>query len=253
MRKMLVFLGAMAITLTGAQFAVGTNMCGAASESMAGSPLVSFKGTVVETMNASRYTYVRIDTGTNKIWAAGPAAAVKVGDSVSVEAGLPNKNFNSPTLKRKFDTLYFVGAITPSGSSACPAGAADASTLPPGHPSLKTAGHEASTNAAIEAIQKPDGGKTVAEIWAGKAQLAGKPVVVRAKVVRVIANVMGMNFLHLRDGTGSEGDNDLTVTTKAVVTVGQVITARGLLTTDKDYGSGYKYDVIMEDATVSAK
>jgi hypothetical protein len=62
---------------------------------------------------------------------------------------------------------------------------------------------------------------------------------------------MGMNWLHLRDGTGIEGRNDLTVTTKAVVKVGQVITASGLLSTDKDFGAGYKFAVIMEEATVT--
>jgi hypothetical protein len=236
---------------------------------MAGASGASFAGTVVETTNASRYTYVQIDTGKEKIWAAGPKAAVKVGDHVSVVASMPNKNFFSPTLKRTFDELYFVEAITPAGG-ACPSGTCSGGVstngvcpkgvcpsgmpaLPPGHPGLKPAGAAASTNAAFEVIQKPDGGKTVAEIWAGKAKLSGKPVVVRAKVVKVSPDIMGMNFLHLRDGTGGEGENDLVVTTKDTVTAQTIVTASGVLTTGKDYGSGYKYDVIMENATVTAK
>ncbi|MEI7902020.1 MAG: DNA-binding protein [bacterium] len=253
MRSKLVFLGAMALTLTGAQFSAGTNMCAAASDSAAGAPAVLFKGTVVETMNASRYTYVLIDTGKEKIWAAGPEVAVKVGDSVSLGEGMANKNFYSKTLKRTFDELYFVGAITPAGG-ACPVGAAGASTLPPGHSALKTAGDDkTSTNTVFEVIQKPGGGRTVAEIWADKAKLSGKQVIVRAKVVKVATKIMGMNWLHLRDGTGSEGSNDLTVTTKAEVKVGQIVTASGLLSTDKDFGAGYRYDVILEGATVTVK
>ena len=193
---------------------------------------------------------MQIDTGKEKIWAAGPVVAVKVGDSVSVDAGLANKNFYSPTLKRKFDELFFVEAITPAGS-ACPVGEVGDPALPAGHPSLTAAGDTAATNTVIEAIQKPEGGKTVAEVWAQKSTLSGKQVVVRAKVVKVIHKVMDRNWLHLRDGTGGEGMNDLVVTTKAMATVGQVVTVSGLLNTDKDFGSGYRYDVILEDATVT--
>lgn len=250
MRSRLLVLGAMAVTLTAVTFPVGAAMCAATAEGTEGATGATIQGTVVETTNASRYTYVQIDTGKEKIWAAGPMVAVKVGDSVSIAAGEPNKNFHSPTLKRTFTELYFVGAISPAGG-ACPTGAADAPALPPGHPELKIAAGGASSNVAPEVIQKPEGGKTVAEIWANKSELSGKSVVIRAKVVKVIPKVMGMNWLHLRDGTGIEGRNDLTVTTKAIVKVGQVITASGLLSTDKDFGSGYKYDVIMEEATVT--
>ena len=247
MQSRFVCLSVMAMTLTSVRPSLGADMCPASGTEPAGS---SITGTVVETMNASRYTYVQIDTGKEKIWAAGPTAAVKVGDGVSIGVSQPNKNFYSPTLKRKFDALYFVEAITPSGS-ACPVGATGAPALPPGHPAIPMAGEKSATN-AVEAIQKPEGGKTVAEIWDAKSALSGKPVVVRAKVIKFTPNIMGLNWLHLRDGTGSEGRNDLTVTTKSVVTVGQVVTASGLLSTGKDFGAGYKYDVIMEDATVTA-
>ncbi len=88
----------------------------------------------------------------------------------------------------------------------------------------------------------------------GKSTLSGKQVTVRAKVVKAVPNIMGKTFLHLRDGTGTEGSNDLTVTTtNEVVRVGMVVTASGTVVTDKDFGSGYKYDVILEDATVTVK
>lgn len=248
MQNKFVLLGTIAMTLTVARPSLSADVCAAAGGMEPAGH--SITGTVVETMNASRYTYVQVDTGTEKIWAAGPMATVKVGDGVSLGVGQPNKNFYSPTLKRKFDALYFVDAIAPLGS-ACPAGATGTLALPPGHPAIQATDTKASTNAAAEAIQKPDGGKTVAEIWDAKASLSGKPVVIRGKVAKFTPNILGMNWLHLRDGTGSDGRNDLTVTTKSVVTVGQIVTARGLLSTSKDFGAGYKYDVIIEDATVT--
>jgi hypothetical protein len=243
-----IFLVMMAMALTLARPSAGAEVCAAAGAAEASAS--SLKGTVVETMNASRYTYAQIDTGKGKVWVAGPKMAVKVGDSVSVSAGMPNKNFYSPTLKRKFDELYFVGAITPAGGGECPADAG-MPAMQPNHPSIKKDAAATATNAVIEVIEKPGGGKTVAEVWAEKATLSGKQVVVRAKVVKVVANVLGMTWLHLRDGSGSEGSNDLTVTTKSDVKVGQIVTASGPISIDKDFGAGYRYEVIMEGATVT--
>jgi len=238
------------MTLTLGRFAMGADMCAAEGE-MSGKAESSFVGTVLATTNASRYTYVQVNTGKETIWAAGPVFEVKVGDSVSVEGGMLAKNFQSKALNRKFEELYLAGSITQAGSGGVNQ-SNGAVKLPSGHPAVPGM-VRAATSTAMESIQKPDGGKTVAEVWAGKTDLAGKVVVVRAKVVKVTPKIMGLNWLHLRDGTGPEGANDLVVTTKAEVRVGDVVTVSGTLNTNKDFGSGYKYDVILEDATVVAK
>ena len=62
-----------------------------------------------------------------------------------------------------------------------------------------------------------------------------------------------MNWLHLRDGSGAEGENDLTVTTKEDVKPGDVVTLSGTINTNKDFGAGYSYEVIMQEATVVTK
>lgn len=247
MQNKLFVVGAMVVAL--GRFATGAEMCAAAGESQ-GTPESAFSGVVVETTNASRYTYVQINTGKETIWAAGPEFDVKVGDRVSVDGGMPTPNFKSKVLNRKFDLLYLANSITLAGSTSA-AHADEATKLPAGHPAISGKGDAA--QAVMEPIQKPAGGKTVAEVWAGKAALADKPVVVRAKVVKVSSKILGHNWLHLRDGSGAEGENDLVVTTKADVKVGDVVTVSGTIHTDKDFGSGYKYDVIMEDATVSGK
>ncbi len=243
MRTGLFLSSALALSLSITHPAAGADLHGGAMPPPQAQG-ASFTGVVLETTNASRYTYVRIDTGTEKIWAAGPVVAVKAGDRVSFGAGMPNKNFYSPTLKKNFDELYFADAILPAGGSP---------VMPMGHAAMM-AGAGKATNTVVEPIQKAEGGKTVAEIWSGKATLSGKQVTVRAKVVKVAPNIMGKTFLHLRDGTGTEGSNDLTVTTtNEVVRVGMVVLASGTVVTDKDFGSGYKYAVILEEATVTVK
>ena len=99
-------------------------------------------------------------------------------------------------------------------------------------------------------IKKPKGGKTVAELYAEKSSLSGKEVTVRGKVVKFSANIMGKNWIHLQDGTGAEGSNDLTITTGSSAKVGDTVVASGVFAVNKDLGYGYKYDIIVEDAKI---
>ena len=63
----------------------------------------------------------------------------------------------------------------------------------------------------------------------------------------------GKNWLHVRDGSGAEGTNDLTVTTSTKVKVGDLVLVTGVLKTDRDFGGGYKYSLIVEDANVAVE
>lgn len=94
--------------------------------------------------------------------------------------------------------------------------------------------------------------RTVAEILTKSAELKDKPVSVRGKVVKYNEEIMGKNWLHLRDGSGAEADktNDLLVTTKSAARPGDVVTVNGVVRLDKDFGSGYSYKVMLEDATL---
>jgi hypothetical protein len=113
---------------------------------------------------------------------------------------------------------------------------------------VPTAAHAA---ADLTGIAKAENGQTVGELYADKAKYAGKPVTVRGKVVKTNENIMGRSWVHVRDGSGEEGKNDLTVTTKdPVPDVGDMVVVSGTLATDKDLGAGYSYEVIIEDAKI---
>jgi hypothetical protein len=123
---------------------------------------------------------------------------------------------------------------------------AAAPQMPAGHPTA-----EPGAEVDLSGIAKAEGGKTVAEVFAEKDALAGQPVTVRGKVVKVNAGIMGKNWLHVRDGSGAEGTNDLTVTTAGTLpAVGDTVVVTGPVTLNKDFGMGYTYDVIVEDAAV---
>jgi hypothetical protein len=127
--------------------------------------------------------------------------------------------------------------------------------LPEGHPPLDP--HASTAPVApkfdFSKIVKPKGGKTVQEVYQDKAKLNGKTVTLRGKVVKYNEAIMGKNWLHLRDGTGKEPSNDLTVTSQAKANVGDTVLVEGIVALDKDFGAGYRYDVIIEDAKVKVE
>ncbi len=207
-------------------------------------------GTVVETMNSAGYTYVQVDTGAEKIWAAAPEFKVSVGDDVVVPQGMPMQEYHSQTLDRTFPVLYFVPRIMVAGADP----AAD-SSMPADHPSVAATSSGTPpvvTPADIDltGIEKPAEGVTVAEIFSGKDSLSGKEVTLRGRVVKYSAQIMGKNWVHLQDGTGEAGTSDLTVTTSSEAKVGDTVLVTGQVVTNKDFGYGYNYDVLIEDAKV---
>jgi hypothetical protein len=204
---------------------------------------LAMSGKVIETMNTGGYTYVHVDTGSNKIWAAAPQFQVKVGDDVVVPQGMLMSNHHSKTLDRTFDSIYFVGSVQVGAGSA-----AGGATLPPTHPGMGGSAAAPATDVDLSGIAKADDGYTIAEIFAQKSELSGKPVTLRGKVVKFTADIMNKNWVHIQDGTGEFGANDLTVTTAATVKVGDTVLVGGTLTTDKDFGYGYQYAVLIEDA-----
>ena len=219
------------------------------SAALAKDPASGFSGKVLETMDAAGYTYAMVDTGTAKLWVAAPQFAVKVGDSIAVAAAMPMDKYHSKTLNRDFDMVYFTGSVEVNGGS--PGAGGKSVELPKNHPPI--AGVAAKPTVDLSGIKKAEGGKSIAEIYASKAKLSGKPVKVRGRVVKYNADIMGKNWLHIQDGTGSASSNDLTVTTAATAKVGDTVLVAGAVATDRDFGGGYQYSLIIEDAQVTVE
>jgi len=208
-----------------------------------------WRGKVVETMDVDNYTYVQLDTGKEKVWAAGPVTPMEVGRELVVSKAMPMQNFHSKALDRDFDVLYFVSSFdNPGDGMAGAAGSpAQGSGAMGGMAAMgDAASHSKVAPTEVAEVAKADGGYTVEEIFAEKAGLDGKPVKVRGQVVKFTANIMGTNWVHIQDGSAG----DLTVTTGDVVAVGDIVLVEGNLTVDKDFGAGYRYEALIEDAKV---
>jgi hypothetical protein len=203
------------------------------------------QGVVQEVLQATAYTYLRVKEQDNDFWIAVTKRDVNVGDTVSFAEGLEMKNFPSKDLNRTFDTVYFVSQLT-GGAPLAAHG-----------PSMPLAAHSPSTPMAHQgkptveqvplSIERPEGIVSIGELFANKASYAGKTVLVHGEVVKINRSIMNKNWVHLQDGTGNAGSCDLTITTQDDATPGTVATFSGTIALNRDFGSGYAYDVLLED------
>jgi hypothetical protein len=205
------------------------------------------KGEVLEVTQVESYTYLRLKTKDGETWAAVAKAPVKKGAIVTVENVTVMNDFESKTLKKTFPTILF-GALSRSEGGAQESHAIGSDFLP-ANASLK----KMETTADVK-VPKAKGAnaKTVAEIMSKGAELKDKVVIVSGKVVKYNAQIMGKNWIHLHDGSGSAADNtnDILVTSMSKANVGDIVTAKGIVRTNMDFGSGYSYKVLIEDATL---
>jgi hypothetical protein len=217
-----------------------------------------FSGTIKQTMDGGGYTYVLLTTAKGEVWLAGPQTTVKKGQKLSTGDGMLMSGFQSKALNRTFDQIYFVnslgtGAGTGASMGAKPSGGKGAAANP--HAGMPLAGQKAPG----AAVSKPKAGSikkathTVADLFFQPKLLAGKSVEVRGVVTKYNEGIMGSNWIHLMDGSGQAGKDDLVVTTSQKVKVGDRITAKGKLSTDRDLGSGYFFPVLLENATVKVE
>lgn len=195
-------------------------------------------GKVIETLDAGNYTYVHVDSGEEKYWAATSPVTLKTGSMVAFIPDMPMKNFASKTLDRTFDLVYFVGQIITDKADA--------------HAGSSDKNQNASTTNAdsfdVDNIKKAVNGITINEALTEKQKLAGETIQVRGMVVKYTPKVMGKNWIHIRDSSSA---TDLVVTTSGAVKKGDVILISGKLQLDQDFGYGYVYDVLVEDSTVT--
>ena len=249
MRSALVVVAVLSMsTLTGCRRAESQIAAAAATTATAQAADGAFTGTIAETMNAGGYTYVRLQGGgKGDVWVAAPEFDARVGQQVSVTLEMPMTNFESQTLKRTFPLVYFVSSVSRDGKVV--SGSPAAGGAPPVQ--MMTS-RSSSAPDKVEPVAPPPGGLSIADLWKQRKALSGREVVVRGTVVKANNGIMGTNWVHLQDGSGAEADrtNDITITTDAVVKVGDVITVKGVLATGKDIGSGYAYDAIIEKATI---
>lgn len=195
------------------------------------------KVTIKEVLNANAYTYLLVSEAEKEYWIAIPLTKVEVGKAYSYEGGTEMKKFESKDLKRTFDSVLFVeGLIDPNVTTATKK-AIDPKTI-------------VNKTELSKGITVAKGGISLYDLFSGRDKLEGKTVILTGKVIKFMPEIMDKNWIHIQDGSSFNGFNDITITSLEKVKVDEIVTLKGTVVLNKDLGSGYKYDILIEDAVL---
>lgn len=203
------------------------------------------KVVVEEVLQVTQYTYMKVKEAGQEFWIAVPKIPVEKGATLYFTNGMEMKNFKSTDLNRTFESVLFVQDISTTPASApgaSPHGDAGAMSNQPQKPTIEK---------ESISVAKAKGGVSISELYAGLAKFSAKTVKVSGKVTKVNNGIMGKNWVHIQDGTDYSGNFDLTVTTMASVEIGNTVVFEGKIALNKDFGYGYSYKVLLEDAVLS--
>lgn len=192
------------------------------------------KVVVQEIVQVSEYSYLQVVEGDKEYWIACPKAEFSKGQVLLYNQAMEMKDFTSKELNRTFESIFFVDKLeTKLGVG---------SMTQPQKPVIEK------ENISLEPVS---GGITIAQLFSNPNSYANKTVKIKGKVVKVNSGIMNKNWIHIQDGTSASGEFDLTVTTNDFANVGEVLILEGKIVLNKDFGYGYSYKVLMEEARVS--
>jgi uncharacterized membrane protein YcgQ (UPF0703/DUF1980 family) len=228
------------LVLLGAFFIVTTCYRSSEKSKKAILPPGTHGTTVTEVIQTSNYTYLQVEENNQKFWIAVVKSDSKPGDSVYYSKAYEMKNFVSKELGRTFPSVFFVQ--DPSST-----------LMPAPQPAQQpmTAKKVEIKRWSEVSVTTPQGGITIADLYKNPGMYSGKPVTIRGVVVRFNSQIMNKNWIHIQDGSDFSDRFDLTITTMDSVAVGATATFKGIVALNKDFGSGYFYDVMMEQAKAS--
>lgn len=195
---------------------------------------------VQEVVQATSYTYLKVKEADSEFWIAITKREIEAGETISYAGGLEMNNFESKDLQRTFETIYFVARIVGGEASE----SQQSTSMSHQKPELEK------KEISIEPVE---GGITIAELFTNRDSYVDKTVLIKGQVTKINRAIMGKNWVHLQDGTSDSGSYDLTVTTDEEVNVGDVVTFEGKITLNKDFGAGYSYEILMEQARLKTQ
>ena len=196
---------------------------------------------VMEVLNTTKYVYLKVRENGEQFWIATRKQDINIGGTYFYKGGLLKTNFESKEHNKVFEKIYLVTSLVQSNHGNNKS-----------DPNLKiqksnqNSEDDANRNKEIKNTQS--GSIKIAELVENYKKYEGKTVQVSGKCVKINPNIMGTNWIHIKDG--SKDDYDLVITSNTFVQEGSMITMKATVTLNKDFGSGYKYDLILENGTI---
>lgn len=191
---------------------------------------------VIDKIPAKGYTYLQVTENKKDFWIAVPTMEIEIGETVYFSRFMVMEDFKSENIDKSFDQILFVE---------------DARKSPTPDEMKKIHSGVISSEKQDIKIEPLSDGKTIQQIFSNKSSLNGEMVKVKGKVIKFNKQIMKRNWIHIQDGTGGENEFDLVITSNQEVQVGDIIIAEGKVVVDKDFGAGYFFTVIIEDASIT--
>jgi len=203
------------------------------------------KVTVLDAVQTSAYTYLYVNDNYAEYWIAVRSMEAREGEEYYIAGILEMDNFYSKELDRNFEKIWFVSEISKKPIS-----------LHNGEGQMGGAQmhqDEKATSDTKKEISLPslEGSIKIAGLYASREKYSNQDVKLVGEVTRFNSGIMNRNWVHIQDGSDHNGNYDLTATTSDFVNVGDQVIVEGRLTLDKDFGSGYFYSLIVENAAVN--
>jgi hypothetical protein len=196
--------------------------------------------TIKEVIQTTKYTYFLVDENESEYWIAVTKREAAEGDVIYYSNPLEMNNFVSKELGRTFPSIFFVQNVSNEPTLI---GNAASQPMTQQKPEIVKI-----DNVKIKPVK---GGISISDLYEEQTKFAGNTVIIRGVVARYNHKVIGKNWVHIQDGTDYSGQFDLAVTTMDSLAVGNTVTFTGTISLNKDYGAGYFYKVIMEEAKAS--
>ena len=221
----------------------------AAAEAESAPVATPINGKVVEVIHAGEYTYLLLDVDGFNDWVAIPTLYVEVCEEVELNPGVQMGEWKSKSMNRTFKTILFSTGPTDKFNETRKLNAHKGADMSAPAPGSKKAEGKVIEGLKVDKAQG-ENSYNLDEIFAKRAELQDKIIAVRGQVVKVSTGIMGRNWVHIKDGTGVNGANKLVVTSKDEPNIGDVVTCSGVFHNNVDFGGGYQYAIIMEDAVI---
>ena len=188
---------------------------------------------VVDVIPGGGYLYIQALEKGDTVWLATSPSKITIGNTYYYTEVMEMANFPSKELDRTFDKIYFLDKLLDEARDPLP-GESHTQTVEGPKDMIQ--------------VEAEEGITSIAELFKNRESLAGKMVTVKGQVTKVNNDIMDRNWIHMQDGTKEGDDFDLTLTTLAIVQVGDVVKFSGTVAVDKDFTLGYKYKLLVEDA-----
>ena len=205
------------------------------SNNNTGSGLTTVK--VLEVEQVANYTYLLVKDKGPEYWIAVPTLVAQPGETYQYQGGMLMEDFESKELNRTFDKVLFLEALFSE------------STPPHQEVQEVTPGSKVSAERSNVKVEAVEGTVTIGDLFSSPGTYEGKSIKVRGEVTKFNAAIMDRNWVHLQDGTESNGKFDLTATSMESFMVGSVVTVEGVVTLNQDFGYGYSYEILLENTT----